>query len=66
MSSTEYRNKNLRRKRKSGSDRTRRERVQRRRLLALGMPETEVGKLDTKEIRTLLRHPKKVEAAYAS
>lgn len=65
MSCKEHRNKNLRRPTKSGGDRRRREKVQRMRLLTLGMTEAAVQKLDTKEVRTLLRHPLKVKAKAA-
>jgi len=65
MSCKEHRNKNLRRPTKSGGDRRRREKVQRGRLLTLGMAEAAVQKLDAKEVRTLLRHPLKVKAKAA-
>ena len=45
------------------SDRRRREKVQRRRLIALGMPEAEVAKLGTEQVRLLVLRPAKIKAA---
>ncbi len=47
---------------KNTSDRARRIRTQRRRLVALGMDEAAVAKLDPQVVRTLLRKPAKVTA----
>ena len=66
MSTTEYRNKHLRRKRKADGPRKRRQKQQRDRLVALGMPEADVAKLNAKEVRTKLKYPKKVATAYAA
>ncbi|MDD2237354.1 MAG: hypothetical protein PHP44_10080 [Kiritimatiellae bacterium] len=66
MSCKEHRNKNLRRPTKSNVDRKRREKTQRNRLVALGMDEASVLKLNTKEVRTLLRRPLKVKAKVAA
>lgn len=57
MSSKSFRNKNIQRPKKSGLARRRREKVHRKRLMALGMSEKEVAQLDTKELRQLLRAP---------
>lgn len=59
------RNKHLRRKRKSAADKRRRVKVQKKRLQALGVPATKVEKMNTKEIRTLLRRPKRTAAQFA-
>lgn len=53
------------RPRKSGAAKNRRRLEQKRRLLALGMPEEDLAKLNDKDVRTALKHPKKVEAKYA-
>jgi hypothetical protein len=62
MSDTTFRNKNLVRPRKSAKDRVRRQRLHRQRLIALGVPEEKVNKMDPSAVRTMLRHPKKVAA----
>ncbi len=66
MSLKEHRNKNLRRPTKSNVDRKRREKVQRKRLITLGMAEACVAKLNAEDVRTLLRHPLKVKAKAAA
>ena len=43
----------------------RREKTQRRRLVALGVPETVAAKLDAKAVRTLLKRPVQVRRQYA-
>jgi len=63
MSSSEYRNKNNRRPVKSAPEKARRHRLQKTRLIALGMSEEKVEKLNTKQVRQFLAHPKKVIAA---
>jgi hypothetical protein len=55
-----FNKKPVTRPRKSGAVRRRRELVQRRRLLALGMSEEKVAKLNASEIRELLKRPKRV------
>jgi len=59
MSSKSFRNKNIQRPKKSGISRRRRDKVHRRRLIALGMPEEEVMRLDTKTLREYLKYPAK-------
>ncbi|TAN38399.1 MAG: hypothetical protein EPN23_02360 [Verrucomicrobia bacterium] len=49
------RNKNLRRPRKSGTDRRRREQTHRRRLLALGVPAEQLRTMDAVQLRALLK-----------
>ena len=60
MASTFERNKNRTRPTKSPGARRRRQLEQKRRLIALGMDEAEVAKLNPREILTLLKHPAKV------
>ena len=48
---------------KSNAARKRRQLEQRRRLIALGVSEDAVAKMSVKDIRTLLRRPKAVQAA---
>ncbi|MBW7908913.1 MAG: hypothetical protein H3C50_08370 [Kiritimatiellae bacterium] len=59
------RNKHLRRKRKGAADKRRRVKVQKKRVVALGLPAEKAEKLNQKEIRTLLRNPKKTAARLA-
>jgi hypothetical protein len=65
MSDTTFRNKNLVRPRKSAKDRIRRQKVHRQRLIALGVTEDEVNRMDPTDVRRMLRHPKKVAARVA-
>jgi len=53
------RNKNLRRPRKSGTERRRREQTHRRRLAALGVPADQLRKLDAVQLRALLKEKAK-------
>ena len=48
---------------KKTSDRKRRQKVQRRRLIALGVPEEKVKKLNPLQVRMLLKRPAKVKKA---
>ena len=63
MGTTLQRNSNRTRPTKSAGARARRTKVQRRRLVALGMDEAAVEALNSTEVRTLLKHPAKVAAA---
>jgi Fe2+ transport system protein FeoA len=54
------RDKNLNRPKKKPVARRRREKVQRKRLMALGMPEDKVMKLDASAVRKLLVRPAKL------
>lgn len=65
MGSKFVRNKHLTRKRKGEADKRRRQKVQRRRLLALGVPAEKAAKMNAKQVRTLLRRPLKTAKAYA-
>ncbi len=59
------RNKHLNRPRKSEAARRRRNKLHRKRLVALGVPEDKVAKLNTQEMRTLLRRPVKTTKQFA-
>lgn len=50
------------RPRKSEADKRARQKVHRKRLIALGLSEAKVNKMTAQEMRDLLRHPKKVKA----
>lgn len=50
---------------KAPGPKRRRQLEQRRRLIALGMPEEQAAKLNPKEIRDLLKRPAKVEKEFA-
>lgn len=63
MATTLQRNTNRSRPTKSAAARTQRGKVQRRRLVALGMDQAAVDLLNSTEVRTLLKHPKKVSDA---
>lgn len=49
------------RPKKSGGDRRRRDLVQKKRLIALGMPEELVVKMTTREIKDHLKRPTKIK-----
>ena len=63
MASSLQRNTNRTRPTKSAGARARREKVQRRRLISLGMDEAAVAALNSSEVRALLKYPKKVVAS---
>ena len=65
MATSTFRNKNEVRPKKKGAEKRRRCLVQRRRLIALGLTEEAVDKLQVHEVRELLKRPKKVEAYVA-
>jgi len=46
---------------KGASDKKRREKVQRNRLIALGVPEAKVNKMNTLEVRMMLKRPAKIK-----
>lgn len=50
---------------KKTGDRKRRQKVQRRRLVALGVPEEKVKKLNPLQVRMLLKRPAKLKKALA-
>lgn len=51
---------------KGGTAKTQRQRQHRARLVALGMSEADVAKLNPKEVRDLLKYPVKTAAALAA
>ena len=59
MATSEERNKPLNRPKKSETARARRLKIHRKRLVALGLPADKVARLDSQQMRTLLRRPKK-------
>ena len=63
MGTSLQRNTNRSRPTKSAAAKNQRRKVQSRRLVDLGMDEATVAALNSTEIRTLLKHPKKVIAA---
>lgn len=65
MGSKFVRNRHLTRKRKSEAEKRHRHKVHRRRLVALGVPAEKVTKLNSKEMRALLKRPVKTAKAYA-
>jgi hypothetical protein len=48
---------------KGASDKKRREKVQRRRLIGLGVPESRVKTLNAAQVRQMLKAPKKLRAS---
>lgn len=56
------RNKNLRRKRKTGTAKRTRTKLHKTRLIALGVPKSKADKMNPVEIRTMLKYPAKVAA----
>ena len=57
----ETRGKHQRRPRKTGAAKKQRIKVQKRRLIALGVPAEKVNKLDNVQIRALLKRPNKIK-----
>lgn len=60
------RNKNLTRPRKGGAAGRRRELEQRKRLQAVGYTEAQLKKMNTQQIRTLLKRPAKLQKKAAA
>ena len=63
MATSLQRNTNRTRPTKSAGAKAKRSKVQRRRLVSLGMDEAAVAELNSSEVRALLKHPKKVSDA---
>ena len=59
------RNKNLRRPRKSGTERRRREATHRKRLVAFGVPAEQLRTMDAVHLRALLKEKNKGQRAAA-
>ena len=60
MGTTLERNKNRSRPKKSAGKKAKRQRDQKKRLVALGMDETVVASMNAREVLTKLKHPLKV------
>lgn len=60
-----YRVKGVRRPKKSVLDRRRRQKVQRKRLVALGVDAAKVEKMNPKVVRDMLKRPKKLVTSMA-
>ncbi len=60
----EKRNKNNRRPRKHPQAQRQRIKVQKRRLISLGLPEDKVEKMDQKELRELLKRPERTRKQF--
>jgi hypothetical protein len=63
MSTTLQRNTNRNRPSKSAGAKAKRTKVQRRRLVALGVDEATVALMNSTAVRTMLKYPKKVSEA---
>jgi len=63
MSTTLQRNTNRSRPSKSAGAKAKRRKVQSRRLVALGVDEATVALMNSTEVRTMLKYPKKVTAS---
>jgi len=66
MSNTASRNKNLTRPKKSKGEKAKRQRNQKQRLVALGMDEAAVAKLNSRQVLDKLKRPAKVAKEYAA
>ncbi len=66
MGTTAERNKNLSRPKKSSGDKAKRQREQKKRLIALGMDETVVAKMNAREVLDKLKRPAKVAKEIAA
>ena len=58
--------KPVRRPKKNETDRRRREKVQKKRLVALGMPEAEVSRLNSRRVKDLLQRPVRLKQRLAA
>ena len=58
-----YRTKPTTRLKKDGAERKRKQKVQLRRLIALGMPAEVANKMTAKVVRDILKYPMRVETA---
>lgn len=65
MATSLQRNQNRTRPKKSSGKKARRQREQKKRLIALGMDEEKVEQMNARDVLTALKHPKKVEAEAA-
>ena len=62
MATTFFRNKNNVRPKKTGAAKRQRLKAQRQRLIGLGVATETVEKMDPRDIREMLKRPKKVQA----
>lgn len=62
MKDKDKRVKHVRRPKKTPAQKRRRQAVQRRRLIALGVSEEVVAKMQPQDVRTMLHHPAKIQA----
>ena len=62
MATSTFRNKNIVRPKKNGATKRKKVKAQRKRLVALGVSEETVAKMNSREVRDLLKRPKKVQA----
>ncbi len=60
------RNKHRNRPRKSPAERRRRNKMHRKRVVAMGVPAEKAEKMDTKVLRALIRKPVKTAKTYAA
>ena len=65
MAQASYRNKHIRRIRKRVGERRQRIKVQKRRLVALGVPEATIEKLTVRDILDLLKRPLETKKQFA-
>jgi hypothetical protein len=65
MATSTFRNKNKVRPKKKPAAKRQRIKAQKKRLVALGMPEESVAKLQSNELRALLRRPLVIKKAFA-
>lgn len=54
--------KHVRRPKKSPAEKRRRQAVQKKRLIGLGVPAEKVAKMQSDVVRTMLRHPARIKA----
>ncbi|MDT8389649.1 MAG: hypothetical protein RRC34_03970 [Lentisphaeria bacterium] len=66
MAESYFRNKDMRRRRKTAGERQARMKVHQRRLVALGVPEDTVMTMNVTELRDALKRPVKTAAKYAT
>ena len=66
MGTTLERNKNRTRPTKSPSAKAKRQKIHRKRLIALGMDEATVAAMNPREVRTMLKHPAKVAKEFGA
>jgi hypothetical protein len=63
MATSTFRNKNMVRPKKTGAKKRNIQKAQKRRLIALGVAEETVEKMSPKQIKEMLKYPKKAVVA---